>query len=200
MTAGALEATGTTRSICSTGPRTSLASRRPTRQFGLTRNCTNASTCAGRSRTDRRPAPPGELAEREHHRYPAQHRPGAVALLGQPRRIPLDLRADPRRPDPIDRLRLDEVLLQHGNFLSTSSGESNHHPNHGRYAPRRRPEQSSNHCGTGVLDGTTAGPAHNEGGLISTTTRRPSPPDTSPGSRSATAKPSRSGGTTASRC
>ncbi len=34
----------------------------------------------------------------------------------------------------------------------------------------------------------------------SPTTKRPSPPDTSPGSRSATARPSHSGGTTASRC
>ena len=54
-----------------------------------------------------------ELAKREHQRNPSQHTPRRIAMLAQPNDVALDLGRDPRRPDPIDRLRPDEVLLQH---------------------------------------------------------------------------------------
>jgi hypothetical protein len=56
----------------------------------------------------------GELAEGDKHRHPARHIPSSIPVPGQPVDIALDLRADPRRPDPIHSLGLDEVVLQHG--------------------------------------------------------------------------------------
>jgi len=74
---------------------------------------------SGQVRRHQGAAHPGELPERHQHRDPAQHRPGAIPLLRQAAGIALDLRADPARPDPVDRLGLDEVGLQHrDNFLS----------------------------------------------------------------------------------
>jgi hypothetical protein len=47
----------------------------------------------------------------------------AIALLRQPPDMALDLRANPAGPAPIDRLRLDEVGLQHrDNFLCVRGG------------------------------------------------------------------------------
>ena len=60
----------------------------------------------------------GELPEGDQQRNAPQHAPGTVAPFRQPGHVTLDLRADPHRPDPVDGVRLDEVLLQHGNFLS----------------------------------------------------------------------------------
>ena len=54
-----------------------------------------------------------ELAEGEQHRHTTAHARAAIALLGQPNDVALDLRTDPRRPDAIDRLRPDVVALQH---------------------------------------------------------------------------------------
>jgi hypothetical protein len=69
----------------------------------------------------------GELTERDHHRHPAQHAPGSITLPVEPDHVTLDLGSDPARPDTIDRRRLDEVRLQHGNFLSTSRWRKHHH-------------------------------------------------------------------------
>ena len=89
-----------------------------------------------RSRTDARPARPGELAEREQRSGTRRNTLlVTVALLDQPRHIALDLRADPRPADPIDRQRLDEVLLQHGNFLSTSTEKATITPTTGVMRP-----------------------------------------------------------------
>ena len=65
-----------------------------------------------------RTPPPGEPGEAEQHRNPVQNRARPVTLTGQPGDILFDLRSDPAGPDPVDGIRLDEVLLQHGNFLS----------------------------------------------------------------------------------
>jgi hypothetical protein len=57
--------------------------------------------------------PGGELPEGEQKRDPPVHALGAVAFPGQPGYVTLDLRPDPRGPDPVDGLRLDEIVLQH---------------------------------------------------------------------------------------
>jgi hypothetical protein len=67
----------------------------------------------GQLRNRARAAGPRELPERDEHRHPVQHRPRRILALVQPRHVLLDLRSDPSRADPIDRLRLDEVALQH---------------------------------------------------------------------------------------
>jgi hypothetical protein len=64
------------------------------------------------------PSPASKLAEREHDRDATPDALDAVAMLDQPNHVILDLRGHPRTSDPIDRGRLDEILLQHGNFLS----------------------------------------------------------------------------------
>jgi hypothetical protein len=60
----------------------------------------------------------------------------AIALTGQPGHVLLDLRADPRAPDPVDGVRLDEILLQHGNFLSAHELEEAASPRNKRYVNR----------------------------------------------------------------
>ena len=57
---------------------------------------------------------PGELTERKRDRDPGPDEPVAVAAIGEPSHVLLDLRRDPRTTEPVDRRRLDEVLLQHG--------------------------------------------------------------------------------------
>jgi hypothetical protein len=63
---------------------------------------------------DARPTPPGELTEREPDGHPAPDALRAVPLARHPRDVRLDLRRDPRPPKPINRRRLQEILLQHG--------------------------------------------------------------------------------------
>jgi hypothetical protein len=64
------------------------------------------------------PSCPSKLAELEHDWHPTPDGLEAVTILDQPNHVILDLRGHPRTPDPIDRRRLDEILLQHGSFLS----------------------------------------------------------------------------------
>ena len=60
------------------------------------------------------PPLPSELAESEADRNTAPDGLGPVALLRQPGDVSLNLGRDPGPSKPIDRRRLEEVLLQHG--------------------------------------------------------------------------------------
>ncbi len=61
-----------------------------------------------------RPSFASELSEREGTGDSTPDALRAVAMVDEPREVRVDLRGDPRTTDPIDRRRLDEVLLQHG--------------------------------------------------------------------------------------
>src|SRR5487761_1983799 len=78
-----------------------------------------------------------ERAEGDEQRHPSQHAPVAVATFSEPHDVGLDLSADPRGADPIDRGWFGEVLLQHGNFLSLVESEEEPCRRAQRYVPRR---------------------------------------------------------------
>jgi hypothetical protein len=61
-----------------------------------------------------RTAPAGELAEGEPDRHAAPDTLRAVPAACHPGDVRLDLRRDIRPPKAIDRRRLEEILLQHG--------------------------------------------------------------------------------------
>jgi hypothetical protein len=65
----------------------------------------------------------GVLTERVHGRDSPPHRLEAIAVLGQPDDVRVDLGPDPRRTQPVDRRRLHEELFQHGQLpLSQRAG------------------------------------------------------------------------------
>ena len=82
------------------------------------------------------PSLTGELAEGEPDGHAAPDALRAVALGGEPGDVSLDFRRDPRAPKAIDRRRLDEVLLQHGNFLSACELEESSLSRGKRYVNR----------------------------------------------------------------
>jgi hypothetical protein len=61
-----------------------------------------------------RPSRTSELAEGERDRDTTPDALGAIALVDQPGQVRLNLSGDLRTADPVDRRRLDEVPLQHG--------------------------------------------------------------------------------------
>src|ERR1700694_1299056 len=144
----------------------------------------------GQVRQRIRTASTGELTELHQDRHPVPHRAVRILPRAQPLHIPFDLRANPARTNPINGLRLHKILLQHGdNFLSADRN--------------RKPScrRAISLCARSDLAGEAPlkiyrDPPHNTVGHRTPTMKRPSPPDTSPGSRCATARPSRSAGTT----
>ncbi len=100
-----------------------------------------------------RPSPTSELAEGERDRHPTPDALSAVALLDHPRQVRLNLGGDPRAADPIDRLRLHEVLLQHGTTSSLIVSQRKQPVvRRRRYVAENEPAGPSTTTATGVVD------------------------------------------------
>src|SRR5207249_324147 len=102
---------------------------------------------------------PSKLAERVDQGDAPPNALDRVVTILEPADVRLDLGGDPRAPQSVDCPRLDEVLLQHDNFLSREQQEEAPCRRARRYVPSswlRMPSRPRQAC-------RPASPPHNGG-------------------------------------